>query len=283
MKISVIIPMYNSQNYIERAINSVTNQSYKDYEIILIDDSSKDDTVSICNKYLSNNIKLIKLETNKGVSNARNIGINNSSGEYIIFLDSDDWLDSNCLYTIINNFLNNDLIIYGTNYNRVSGIFKQPLPTLGSLSKNDLFSDIFLLLDVSIAHWVTNKAFKSSIIKDNNLSFNTDLKMGEDLDFCLKYIEKVNNIKILDEYLYYYDRTNDGSLTNSNIATLPERTKFNNDNIENFLIRNNIELTDFKTYKKNLFNYVITKINQSSYSNEDKKVLLDKNKLLNND
>ena len=107
--------------------------------------------------------------------------------------------------------------------------------------------------------------------------------MGEDLDFCLKYIEKVNNIKILAEYLYYYDRTNNGSLTNSNIATLPERTKFNNDNIENFLIRNNIELTDFKTYKKNLFNYVITKINQSSYSNEDKKVLLDKNKLLNND
>ena len=262
MKISVIIPMYNSQNYIERAINSVTNQSYKDYEIILIDDSSKDDTVSICNKYLSNNIKLIKLETNKGVSNARNIGINNSSGEPC---------------------LNNDLIIYGTNYNRVSGIFKQPLPTLGSLSQNDLFSDIFLLLDVSIAHWVTNKAFKSSIIKDNNLSFNTDLKMGEDLDFCLKYIEKVNNIKILDEYLYYYDRTNDSSLTNSNISTLPERTKFNNDNIENFLIRNNIELTDFKTYKQNLFNYVITKINQSSYSNEDKKVLLDKNKLLNND
>ena len=105
--------------------------------------------------------------------------------------------------------------------------------------------------------------------------------MGEDLDFCLRYIEKINRLTIIENYLYFYDRTNDNSLTNSNISTLPERTKFNNDNIEKFLIRNNVYLSDFKTYKKNLFNYVESKINQSNYSREEKIILLNKNKLLN--
>lgn len=281
MKISIIIPMYNSQEYIERAINSVISQNYDNYEIILIDDCSIDNTINICNRYLSDNIKLLKLEKNSGVSSARNTGINNASGDYIIFLDSDDWLDNNALTTIANAVISSDLIIYGTSYNRKNGIYKQPLPISKSLLKKDLLSDLFLLLDVSIAHWVTNKAFKTSIIKENNILFDVNIKMGEDLDFCLRYIEKINRLTIIENYLYFYDRTNDNSLTNSNISTLPERTKFNNDNIEKFLIRNNVYLSDFKTYKKNLFNYVESKINQSNYSSEEKIILLNKNKLLN--
>lgn len=284
MKISIIIPMYNSQNYIDRAIESIIiNQSYTDYEIILIDDCSKDNTIACCNKYLKDNIKLFKSEINSGVSNARNIGIENATGDYIVFLDSDDWLDKESLNIINENAKDNDLIIFGTTYSRSNGLFKQPLPFVGNILKKNLFSDIFLLLDISIAHWVTNKVFKTSIIKENNLKFNTNIKMGEDLDFTLNYLEKINKIVVLDKYLYFYDRTNERSLTNSNILSLPERTKFNNDNIEKFLTKNYVDLTNFKIYKKNLYDYVETKINKSSYSEEIKELLHNKNKSLNSD
>ena len=89
--------MLNSEKYIERTINSILNQTYKNYEIILIDDCSTDNTISKCMKYLNKNVKLINLQKNLGVSNARNVGLQNAIGDFIIFLDSDDWLDKNTL------------------------------------------------------------------------------------------------------------------------------------------------------------------------------------------
>lgn len=278
---SIIIPMFNSEKYIERTINSILNQTYKNYEIILIDDCSTDSTISKCMKYLNKNVRLINLQKNLGASNARNVGLQNAIGDFIIFLDSDDWLDKNTLSIVSKKMNDNDLIVFGTIYKRQNEMAKQPLPLIGEITKKDLFCDIFNLLDVSIAHWITNKALKSSIIKEYNLYFNNTLKMGEDLDFCLRYLEKTNKINILNKYLYFYDRTNDNSLTNSNLLSLPERTKFNIDNIESFLIRNNLDLKNFKNYKKNLCKYVENKINQSTYSQETKEKLLENNMKLN--
>lgn len=273
--------MYNSEKFINRAIRSLLNQTYKNFEIILVNDCSTDQTLLVCEKYIKSNIKLFDLDKNLGVSNARNIGLQNAKGEYVLFLDSDDWLDRNTLYLLKENIKNSDMLVYGVVYNRNDKQVAQPLPTIGKFSVTDLFSMGSTLFDVSILHWVTNKVFKLSIIRKNNLLFDQTLKMGEDLDFCMKYLEKIKFINVLDEYLYYYDRTNNRSLTNSNIKSLPERTKINNDNIKSFLERNNIDINAFNSYKKEQFKYVESKINNATFTKQEKDELISKNIILN--
>lgn len=278
---SIIIPMYNSEKFIDRAIQSLLNQTYKNFEIILVNDCSTDQTLLVCEKYIKSNIKLLDLDNNLGVSNARNIGLQNAKGEYVLFLDSDDWLDRNTLYLLNENIKNSDMLVYGVVYNRNDKQVAQPLPTIGKFSVTDLFSMDSTLFDVSILYWVTNKVFNLSIIRKNNLLFDQTLKMGEDLDFCMKYLEKIKFITVLDKYLYYYDRTNNKSLTNSNIKSLPERTKINNDNIKSFLERNNIDVDAFNSYKKEQFKYVESKINNSTFTKQEKDELISKNIILN--
>lgn len=278
---SIIIPMYNSEKFIDRAIQSLLNQTYKNFEIILVNDCSTDQTLLVCEKYIKSNIKLLDLDKNLGVSNARNIGLQNAKGKYVLFLDSDDWLDRNTLYLLYENIKNSDMLVYGVVYNRNDKQVAQPLPTIGKFSVTDLFSMDSTLFDVSILHWVTNKVFNLSIIRKNNLLFDQTLKMGEDLDFCMKYLEKIKFINVLDKYLYYYDRTNNKSLTNSNIKSLPERTKINNDNIKSFLERNNIDIDAFNSYKKEQFKYVESKINNSTFTKQEKDELISKNIILN--
>ena len=273
--------MYNSEKFIDRAIQSLLNQTYKNFEIILVNDCSTDQTLLVCEKYIKNNIKLLDLDKNLGVSNARNIGLQNAKGEYVLFLDSDDWLDRNTLYLLNENIKNSDMLVYGVVYNRNDKQVVQPLPTIGKFSVTDLFSMDSTLFDVSILHWVTNKVFNLSIIRKNNLLFDQTLKMGEDLDFCMKYLEKIKFITVFDKYLYYYDRTNNKSLTNSNIKSLPERTKINNDNIKSFLERNNIDIDAFNSYKKEQFKYVESKINNSTFTKQEKDELISKNIILN--
>lgn len=273
--------MYNSEKFIDRAIQSLLNQTYKNFEIILVNDCSTDQTLLVCEKYIKSNIKLLDLDKNLGVSNARNIGLQNAKGEYVLFLDSDDWLDRNTLYLLNENIKNSDMLVYGVVYNRNDKQVAQPLPTIGKFSVTNLFSMESTLFDVSILHWVTNKVFNLSIIRKNNLLFDQTLKMGEDLDFCMKYLEKIKFITVLDKYLYYYDRTNNKSLTNSNIKSLPERTKINNDNIKSFLERNNIDIDAFNSYKKEQFKYVESKINNSTFTKQEKDELISKNIILN--
>ena len=92
--ISVIIPVYNVENYIEKCLNSIVNQTYNNLEIIIIDDGSTDNSIAIAEKIAENDKRIrIISQVNQGVSSARNLGLDNASGEYILFIDSDDWLD----------------------------------------------------------------------------------------------------------------------------------------------------------------------------------------------
>ena len=120
IKISTIIPVYNAEKFIEKTVSSVLNQTYKNIEIILVNDCSKDKSKEICNKLSkeNKNIKVIDLNKNQGVSHARNIGIIESTGDYIHFMDSDDTITTN-MYEKIVKYLeteNPDLVITGVNY-----------------------------------------------------------------------------------------------------------------------------------------------------------------------
>ena len=103
MKISVVVPVYNVENYISKCVSTLLNQGYDDYEIIIVDDGSKDRSIEIVkNTFKDSRIKIIRQE-NKGLSGARNTGLRAASGDYVWFVDSDDWIEENCLPEIVND------------------------------------------------------------------------------------------------------------------------------------------------------------------------------------
>lgn len=254
-KISVIVPVYNVDRYLEICIDSLINQTYDNLEIILINDGSTDDSKLICEKYLNldKRIKLIN-QKNKGVSSARNNGIRNSSGEYIVFVDSDDYCELNMFETIVKNInLNKDtFIIYG--YNK---IFKNKKNSVllnenKNLNKNNIIKNI--LIKEEIGGYLWNKLFIASIIKNNNIKFNNKISYCEDLLFVSEYIRYIKRVKYLKKSLYNY-RMRKNSVTyeffnNKNISILDSCQLLIEANYYNYNIRNNLEFRYLNNYYK---------------------------------
>lgn len=201
--ISIIIPVYNAEKYIERTLNSIKEQTYSNYEIIIINDGSTDESVKICNdfKKKNNNIKITVItQKNSGVSNARNSGICLSKGKYIIFVDSDDSLEKNMLKDLSDSIKIADLVISGYWWD-INGHTNSK----SHISCNVDKSNIIELFEKGFINQLWNKIYVSDIIKKNNIRFDENLKVAEDLDFNLRYISYCNgDILFLDRYVYKY-------------------------------------------------------------------------------
>lgn len=217
MKFSIVVPMYNAMNNINATLNSLLNQDFLDYEIVLVDDGSTDGTYDFCKKKSQENdkIKLIK-KANGGVSSARNCGIDNAKGEYILFVDSDDILEENALSTY-NDFLETspDLIISGYEQINVDSgdkfIHKYDEKWQGS--KQEYLSKPFeKLFDNWLIHCPWNKVYKRDIILKNNIRFSEDYSIYEDIGFVLDYSSFCENIVIIPNILYEYIVKSQGSL-----------------------------------------------------------------------
>lgn len=216
IKLTIVIPVYNAEKYLERCILSLLNQNAKDYELILIDDGSRDNSGKICDRYAEkyNNIRVIHKE-NGGVSSARNLGIDEAKGEYITFIDADDFVSSNYFATVF-NYINNyktDWFLFNLYRQKPSGnFFAQKLP----LDDGD-YDDPDCLIYYSVAYYSFvngsyTKIHKTSIIKENNLRFNENIKLCEDNIFALDYIASIKNFTICDAPMYFY-AINEGSAT----------------------------------------------------------------------
>lgn len=217
IKYSIIVPIYNAEKYLEKCINSLINQTYKNIEIILVNDGSTDSSLSICDKYDKNNsnVRLYDIE-NQGVSSARNFGISKVTGDYVLFVDSDDYLEKNAIEIINENISDRDIDLikfleYKERYGKI--IRSNICMNEGIIYSNDynkeLFKNIFQTYCFSK---VTNLVIKKSLLE--NKAFNKDIGYGEDFIFCLDLISSSKNILILKKYLYYY-LVNDDSITNS--------------------------------------------------------------------
>lgn len=215
--VSVIVPVYNSEKYINRCIDSVLNQTYNNIEIIIIDDGSTDQSIDICKKYadLNENIKLIS-KKNEGVSKARNTGIDIASGEWIIFLDSDDWIESNTIRDAISliDISNYDTICWNykklisdkiINCNKIDEIVldtkKDIISILYSIIESSYYNDIYYGEYIR-ATW--GKMLNTKIIKDNNIKFDEKLYIGEDAMFLIEYFINASNIKFINKYNNIY-------------------------------------------------------------------------------
>lgn len=248
-KFSVIIPVYNAEKHLNRCISSVTNQTYKDFEIILINDGSKDNSGTICDEYAKkyNRIKVIHQE-NEGVSVARNVGIKNASAEYIIFVDSDDFIETNMLEKL-NNVLDKseaECIIYNLNN----------IIETKCVSKEDLINSMITLLKTEIVNPPWNKIYKREIIQKFNIQFDKKIEIGEDLLFSMTYISKIKKIYLLNEKLYNYVIENNNSLTKKYKENKYEQLMFVDDELKNILkVYNNKKLLEYEKFVrlKNIF------------------------------
>ena len=204
--ISIIIPTYNSGKYIINCIKSILNNTYTNYEIIVVDDGSTDNTVNLINELNKDNIKVFK-SINKGPGSARNIGINNSKGKYIFFMDSDDTINQNTFEILINEMEDNDIVIgdYKIIYdNEEIDDFNTPLDS----SFNSFFE--------SVTVW--NRLYLSSFIKNNNIEFD-NLYQGEDRLFLAKLYLLNPKFKVVSQNIYNWirhDTESNSTLTHQN-------------------------------------------------------------------
>ncbi|MFL0492462.1 MULTISPECIES: glycosyltransferase family 2 protein [unclassified Bacillus (in: firmicutes)] len=211
--VSVIIPLYNAEKYIEETMESILNQTYKNIEIVVVDDGSKDHSASIVKnieKKYPEQIKYI-LQENQGVSVARNTGIENASGEYISFLDSDDlWHPTKIekqMESMHKNNMNACYCGYMNFYEETGEKVENTTNFVkGNMTKDFLTHQVF----AQTSTWI----FKKSIVMDHNIRFTPGCSWGEDLEFLFKLMS-VTNVCYVDEYLTYYRILSGGSLSSN--------------------------------------------------------------------
>ena len=212
-KISIIIPVYNAEQYIDNCLKSLIGQTYKNIEIILVDDGSKDSSYDICLEY-SKKYSFIKIfhKTNGGPSSARNLGISKASGDYICFVDSDDTVAENYVEKLVENSA--DLVAGG--FIEIYGEIRKNIKICDAIQKFDNEEIYIKFLEASESDIFNSpgcKLYNKQIIERNNLKYDESLKMGEDLIFNIHYLKYCKSLVIIPECLYYYNKNVLESLT----------------------------------------------------------------------
>ncbi len=207
MLLSIIIPVYNTEKYIEECLDSIISQKCCDYEIILVNDGSTDNSGIICDNYAKKSADItVHHQQNSGVSSARNKGITMANGRYIAFVDSDDLLDSCWMQTMAEHINKNgsDMISFLPRYHMAVGSPTDEGISSFLLSNRkdiaDHFDDVYNVAVGSVCFSV----YRSSVIKENNIFFDSDKGLNEETFFNLKLFEVINSFEYIAKVLYYY-------------------------------------------------------------------------------
>ena len=216
IKLSVLVPTYNSSNTIERLIHSLSNQIFKDFEIVFIDDNSTDNTVDLILKALENsNIpsQLIVNETNKGPGYSRNRGLEKANGDYIVFIDSDDIVREDHLSTFYENIKGHDSVfVKGLKVDNEGNLFDFKVDRFDSIIELSIRNNhiikatdiINLEMLMEIPFSFVLMLYKKEIILNNDIRFNEEFNYGEDTEFAIRYLSNCDDVKFVNKYTYYY-------------------------------------------------------------------------------
>ena len=261
--LSIVVPIYNVEKYLEKCIESILNQSFIDFEIILVDDGSTDKSGIICDEYSKKDsrIKVIHKE-NKGVSSARNTGINEAIGKYVAFVDPDDTIHFKKYEIMLNECLKNDLdmvvcqiktINTKLNIEKISNVWNIVNCKIDKDNiEKRLIPDILTKGQFSMASSV-NKVYKMQMIIESNIRFDEKRNHGEDSRFNWLLLQKISSIEFIDKPLYEYYIRDRVSLTRI----------FNKDRYNEILDNRNFGLNLCKKY--NILN--IDEYNQTYINN----------------
>ncbi len=215
-KVSVIVPVYNTEKYLRKCIDSLLNQTLKDLEIIIVNDSSPDNSQEIIDEYVAKFPGKIKsiIKENGGQGSARNLGLEASSGEYIGYVDSDDFVDIHMYEDMLNQAIkdNSDIVEVGFfEYSDSDKVLSTKCFKTENITTN-LKDDKKLLFDNTV---VWNKLYRASLLKDNNIKFR-EKKWYEDFDFVIKTICYAKKVSIMPKSYYYYLLRQGSTMNNSN-------------------------------------------------------------------
>lgn len=262
MKVSIIIPVYNVEKYIRECLNSIINQTYKNIEIIVVIDGSLDNSSKIVYEFAKKDsrIKVIDRE-NKGVYESRIDGIKASTGEYLIFVDSDDSIKENMVEVLLNEIIssNTDLVRckWLTKINNKLSSEKVSIDNYNKILKKDFEPYLYdLLYSTIFFNSMCRQIIKKDVLKNIDMN-NSNLKYGEDLAFECKILNNINSFKIIDEYLYIYNIHED-SITNKKSLTTIEKKILDVIHV-NELLYEYIDIFNIKN-KQKYYNAVISKL-----------------------
>lgn len=220
-KISIIIPIYNSEKYLTHCLDSILKQTYQDFEVILVNDGSTDNSAKICDNYTITDARFKVIhKQNQGVSIARNTGISYAKGEYISFIDSDDWIENDYLKNMINIATSSaDLIVSGVIYDY----------SIENHKTKTVKDNIFNICDSNFFHELVKsrllfgpvaKLYKTDIIKSKKIKFPEDISYGEDRLFNYEYLKYVTKIATINSCNYHYIMHNSGSLSSKKYSNM---------------------------------------------------------------
>lgn len=229
-KISIIVPVYNVEQYLSKCILSVLEQTYQDWELLLVNDGSPDNSDKICEEFAQkdNRIRVLHKE-NGGVSSARNLGLENAKGDYIMFIDSDDWISNDCLevckYEIEKNNL--DALQFGF----FSIYSDRKLAHINSSTSILSGEEYIQTNSFNVCVW--GGIYRRKIIEGNQLRFPIELKLAEDQIFVLSFLKETQRIKYLDRGMYYYyqrdESANHSSKSKDMLLSCEQLSKFSNE------------------------------------------------------
>ena len=219
--VSIVLPIYNAEKYIDKTIQAVEKQSVEGWELLIIDDGSTDSSMQLVTKYTIRNSRIrIFSQPNSGPSSARNLGIKNATGKYITFIDADDKVEPFYLKSLLKDAEKDPQIqLVCAGYYEQSIYNKEGLPLHDFekfkprqiISQNDFIDN--LLNGVTGVLWA--KLFVTEIIRKNNISLPLKLKLSEDLVFVAKYVNCISKISISYDYIYFYNRLDETGLSRS--------------------------------------------------------------------
>ena len=257
-QVSIIVPVYNVENYIERCLNSLVNQTFKDIEIITINDGSTDKSLELINKYVKEDIRVSVIDLgDEGVSYCRNLGIEKANGKYIMFVDSDDWIDFNMVEVMYKKAEENNIDLVMCSYIREfkdhskEKIFNLPEEIIYKEDKvkNELLRKLVgpvkeelsnpEMLDALGTVW--GKLYRADIFKENKINF-VDLKeigSAEDTLFNIFTFNYLSKVMFLNKPMYHYWRDNPKSVTSQYNPKLKEQRKVFFKYISDFIKENN--------------------------------------------
>lgn len=206
--VSILIPVYNVEEFLPKCLDSVLSQTYKNLQIVLVDDGSSDNSWSICERYAASDKRVeIHHQDNRGVAVARNVLLSHIKGQYVLFVDSDDWVEPNMVEFLVNLLQEKDA----------------DMSVCGSVINDCFVSNIYeerrYLRNEAVERFLIHKEFRGSLwnklIKVNllhNLSFTINVNYGEDALFCWDVLQRIDSIAFSDRELYHY-RMNEASLS----------------------------------------------------------------------
>ena len=211
MKISIIVPVYNGEKYFAECIQSILDQSFTDIEVIVINDGSTDGSLPLIKGSAQNDSRVVVInQKNKGVSAARNAGLSKARGDYIMFVDADDYIARKDALELLIDFAkengNPDVVCF----RRVGDTRGRKAPS-GYSKLNDSIIGRMIVDETINTLW--DKLYKKSIIKENSIKFPVGIRMAEDLLFNVQYFREAKTIGFFDEELYYYREDNQESAT----------------------------------------------------------------------